>query len=104
KSGGSRIYLLRCPAFVAIVVAGSESKRPSVASCAMVPPCLFIFYSSCCHQKFTLCAYNGRSGDPVVTSRPLSAVEQSVANPAENPEDHSLRLEPSRKYPGALIV
>src|SRR4029077_15486404 len=70
----------------------------------MAPPGLFIFYSSCCHQKFTLCAYNGRSGDPVVTSRPLSAVEQSLATPAEKPEDKSLRLEPSRKYPGALIV
>ena len=64
----------------------------------------FILYSSSCHQTFTLCAYNGRSGDPLVTSRPLSAVEQSPANPVEIPEVPSLRLEPSRKYPGALIV
>ena len=39
-----------------------------------------------------------------MTSRPLSAVEQSPANPVEIPEAPSLRLEPSRKYPGALIV
>jgi dTMP kinase len=39
-----------------------------------------------------------------VTSRPLSALEQSSANPAETAEVPSLRLEPSRKYPGALIV
>ena len=39
-----------------------------------------------------------------MTSHPLPAVEQSSANPIEAPEVASLRLEPSRKYPGALIV
>ena len=39
-----------------------------------------------------------------MTSRPLPAVEQSPANAVETSEEPSLRLEPSRKYPGALIV
>jgi len=34
----------------------------------------------------------------------LSAIEQSPANPVETSEEPSQRLEPSRKYPGALIV
>ena len=67
-------------------------------------PDAFILCSSSCHQTFTLCAYNGRLGEPVLTSRPLSAVEQSPASPLEISEEPSLRLEPSRKYPGALIV
>jgi dTMP kinase len=39
-----------------------------------------------------------------VTSRVQLADEQSPAKPAKNSEDTSLRLDPSRKYPGALIV
>jgi len=63
-----------------------------------------MLYSSSCHQTFTLCAYNGRWGGNLLTSRPLSAVEQSPANPVEIAEGPSFSLEPSRKYPGALIV
>jgi len=39
-----------------------------------------------------------------VTSRPMSAVEESATNPVQTSEAPSLRLEPSHKYPGALIV
>src|SRR5580700_9328114 len=68
------------------------------------PTLSFILCSSCSHQTFTLCAYNGIRGDSALTSRPLSAVEQSSADPVEPIDAPSLRLEPSRKYPGALIV
>src|ERR1700693_1667830 len=71
-------------------------------SCGVNPS--FILYSSGCHQTFTLCAYNGCSGDNSLTSRPLPAVEQSSASPVEPPAETSQMLEPSRKYPGALIV
>src|SRR5579863_8224406 len=64
----------------------------------------FIHYSSCCHQTFTMYGYNGRSGEILLTSRPLPAVERLSANPVETPEEASPPLEPARKYPGALIV
>jgi dTMP kinase len=40
----------------------------------------------------------------LVTSRPLSTVEQSPDNPVQISEEPSIQLEPPRKYPGALIV
>jgi dTMP kinase len=43
-------------------------------------------------------------GDYRLTSRPSSAVEQSPAVPTESSGEATQRLEPSRKYPGALIV
>src|ERR1700680_1648374 len=108
KSGGSSTGTLACAslssAYTSCPTRRLQKPHSQEWLCYQSRPHSFILYSSSCHQTFKLCAYNGSRGKNLLTSPPLTAWEQSPANPVEIAEGPSFQLEPSRKYPGALIV
>src|SRR6476646_2241298 len=80
----------------------SGGSSTDTLGCATVAP-----HSSSTHlvvAKILHCVRIMTPGDYRLTSRPSSAVEQSPSIPAETSGEPTQRLEPSRKYPGALIV